>query len=90
MSELLKANDLTIDSLTLDERRAWHLSLNNQVRLVLGRQSAMDRLQRFIRFYPAVLAGKAKVIDEIDLRYTNGFVVRWNIPKEKVFSTDLG
>jgi len=90
MNDVLKPHDLTIDSLTLDERRAWHISLNNHVKLVLGRQDAMDRLQRFSRFYPAVLAGKSQVIEEIDLRYTNGFVVRWNIPKEKVFNSDLG
>jgi len=90
MSDVLKAHDLSIDGLTLDERRAWHLVLNNNVKLLLGRQSAMDRLQRFMRFYPAVLASKVMVINEIDLRYTNGFVVRWNIPKEQVSKTDLG
>lgn len=90
MSEVLKPYDLAITTLVLDERRAWHLSLDNHVKLVLGRHSTMDRLQRFVRFYPAVLAGRAKVIDEIDLRYTNGFVVRWNVPKDKAFGTDVG
>jgi len=90
MSEVLKPYDLAITTLVLDERRAWHLSLDNHVKLALGRHSAMDRLQRFVRFYPTVLAGRAQVIEEIDLRYTNGFVVRWNTSQDEVSNTDVG
>jgi len=90
MNNELKPFDLAITDVRLDERRAWHLTLNNNLKLALGRDYAMDRLQRFIRFYPTVLAGKSQEIKEIDLRYTNGFVVRWNIPKDKVLNSGMG
>lgn len=90
MSDVLKPYNLSIAGLTLDERRAWHVSLNNGVKLVLGRHSAMERLQRFVRFYPGVLASKSQMIEEIDLRYTNGFVVRWNVSPDKALNSELG
>lgn len=90
MTRMLAPYDLHIRRLNLDERRAWHLSLDDQLELVLGRENAVERLQRFIRFYPEVLAGKAREIKAVDLRYTNGFVVRWNIPSEKVFNSEMG
>jgi len=90
MSDVLKPYDLTITGLVLDERRAWQVSLNNGLKLVLGRHSTMDRLHRFVRFYPAVLASKSKMIEQIDLRYTNGFVVRWNVPQDKALNSEMG
>ena len=90
MTSVLKPYGLSISDLVLDERRAWNITLNNNLRLALGRDNAMDRLQRFVKFYPAVLAGKSQEIKEIDLRYTNGFVVRWNIPEDKVFKSGMG
>ena len=90
MNNVLKPFNMTITAVVLDERRAWHLTLNNNLKLALGRDSAMDRLQRFVRFYPAVLASKSQEIKEIDLRYTNGFVVRWNTPKDKILNSGVG
>lgn len=90
MSAVLKPYDLIIAGLVLDERRAWHVSLNNGLKLVLGRHSTMERLQRFVRFYPAVLASKSQMIEQIDLRYTNGFVVRWNVPQDRALNSELG
>jgi cell division protein FtsQ len=90
MNNMLKPFDLMITDVVLDERRAWHLTLNNNLKLALGRDNAMDRLQRFVRFYPTVLAGKSQEIEEIDLRYTNGFVVRWNLPNDKVLNSGMG
>ena len=71
-----KAN-LRIRKLRQDERRAWWIELDNGIELSLGREAFMPRLQRFTSLYPKVLAARALEIARVDLRYANGFAVRW-------------
>jgi cell division protein FtsQ len=61
----------------LDDRRAWHLQLDNAVLLELGRADAWQRLQRFVRAYPSIFAGRLDDLQHVDLRYSNGFSVYW-------------
>jgi len=61
----------------LDNRRAWHLQLAGGVRLELGRADAWKRLQRFVVAYPGVFAGRLAELQQVDLRYSNGFSVHW-------------
>lgn len=68
---------LTITAVALNARRAWQVTLDNGIELVLGRKDRMLRLRRFARVYPGALAGTADEIAQVDLRYTNGFAVRW-------------
>jgi cell division protein FtsQ len=63
--------------LELDNRRAWHLQLASGVQLELGRADAWKRLQRFVAAYPSVFAGRLAELQRVDLRYSNGFSVRW-------------
>jgi cell division protein FtsQ len=63
--------------LELDNRRAWHLQLASGVQLELGRADAWKRLQRFLVAYPSVFAGRLAELQRVDLRYSNGFSVRW-------------
>jgi cell division protein FtsQ len=63
--------------LELDNRRAWHLQLASGVQLELGRADAWKRLQRFVVAYPSVFAGRLAELQHVDLRYSNGFSVRW-------------
>ena len=63
--------------LELDNRRAWHLQLAGGVQLELGRADAWKRLQRFVVAYPNVFAGRLAELQHVDLRYSNGFSVRW-------------
>lgn len=63
--------------LELDKRRAWHLQLASGVQLELGRADAWKRLQRFVVAYPSVFAGRLAELQRVDLRYSNGFSVRW-------------
>jgi cell division protein FtsQ len=77
MQGMLRPLGLAITHLSLDERRAMSVRLSNGLQLGLGRQNADLRLLRFVRVYPRVLAPQLEAIDSIDLRYTNGFAVRW-------------
>jgi cell division protein FtsQ len=68
---------LRVARLQLDERRAWRIQTGNGVQLELGRAAAYERLQRFVRSYPAVFAGRLEQLQRVDLRYSNGFSVYW-------------
>ncbi len=77
MQGILKPLGLTITHISLNERRALSMRLNNGLLLGLGRQDTDLRLLRFVRVFPQVLEPRLAAIDSIDLRYTNGFAVRW-------------
>lgn len=68
---------LTIRDVTMDERRAWRVRLDNGVELMLGRSEHPERVERFIRAYPRILGPRISTVARVDLRYTNGFAVQW-------------
>lgn len=77
MALLLSTSNLAIKELQLSERFAWQLQLDNGIKLNLGRQQFMDRLQRFVDVYP-LLVNSGKAIEYIDLRYDTGLAVGWH------------
>ena len=72
--ETISRLGLSIVKITLDERHAWHITLNNSMTLILGRTKSEQRLQRFVRWYPQLEGGEVK---QADLRYSNGFSIEW-------------
>lgn len=76
MQSLLGATGLTINELFLSERFAWRVELSNGIRLNIGRQQFIDRLQNFIDIFP-LLQAQNKAINYIDLRYDIGLAVGW-------------
>lgn len=62
---------------SMDRRRAWTLQLENGVWLKLGRARPWKRLQRFVRAWPDVFAGRMTSLQSVDMRYSNGFSVEW-------------
>lgn len=77
MHALMATTNMAIDELSLSERFAWQVQLENGIRLNLGRQDFIDRLQRFIDVYP-LLAQQEKAVRYVDLRYDTGVAVGWN------------
>lgn len=61
---------------TLSERRAWQLKLDDGTVLELGRNGMEERLQRFVAAYRNTVALWPVRAYRIDLRYPNGFAVR--------------
>lgn len=68
---------LQVARVDLDERRAWQVYLDNGIELRLGRAEPWQRLQRFVRAYPGIFAGRIAKLQGVDLRYSNGFSVLW-------------
>ena len=68
---------LDVSSVTLNDRRAWSFDLENGVRIIIGRYSFDDRLERFLKFIPTLMPDRIKKIKAVDLRYSNGLSVLW-------------
>jgi cell division protein FtsQ len=68
---------LKLAKLTQDDRRAWWLTFDNGLEVYVGREQLEPRLQRLAQLYPRVLAAQIDRIAVVDLRYGNGFAVRW-------------
>lgn len=63
--------------LELDERRAWTVELTDGGLIRLGREDTQSRIERLVRAWPGVESAQDQQIALIDLRYPNGFAVRW-------------
>ncbi len=86
----LKHIGLGIARISMDERRALELELNNGIVLLLGRDQALERVGKLVDIYLAVLHERVDDIVGVDLRYTNGFAVQWKPHSEGVREADLG
>jgi cell division protein FtsQ len=90
LSKQLATVNLSIKALSLDERRAWTVTLDDEVRLVLGRNADHRRLQKFIHVYPKTLAARLDQVQQVDLRYPNGFAVQWRPGTDAAASARAG
>ncbi|MBR9729044.1 cell division protein FtsQ/DivIB [Shewanella intestini] len=82
LNELLSINGFNLASLHLSPRHAWFAVLDNGIKIDLGREDKMSRVQRFINVYPTLMQSDKK-IDTIDLRYDTGFAVGWQKTKKE-------
>lgn len=80
MGQLLRPLNRKITQLTLAERGAWELQLDDGMKIMLGRDRIMEKIQRFIRLYEMELAQSTTPILVVDVRYNNGIAVQWGTP----------
>ena len=61
----------------------WRISLNQQISVMLGRDTIAQRFSTFTTVYPYLVAQapKHKQLTYIDLRYDHGFAVKWQSVK---------
>ena len=78
-AEILAPLGSGIDRVVLSARHAWQLRLANGQHLMLGRDAdaAEARLRRFVEVEGAALRDINRSFDTVDLRYPNGFAVRF-------------
>ncbi len=82
ISALLARHGLTAQSLRLSRRGSWSLQLDGGARVVAGRGDPLPRLQRFAQALPRLLAVETRPLERADLRYANGFSLRWQAPSQ--------
>jgi len=91
MSASLQILNLQIKELTMDERRAWSMKLDDGTILNLGREQTNERLQRFVKIYKGLAVVNKEKAAIVDLRYTNGFAIRWeSSSKQAALKAQLG
>ena len=76
-TRLLGAVDLAVSGVRLSARGSWTLTLADGARAVIGRADPAPRLERLVRVFPRLRSIDTRDFERIDLRYTNGFAVRW-------------
>jgi cell division protein FtsQ len=76
-SEQLMPLGLEVNRLSLDQRGAWSMTLDNGTQVYLGRDFAGQRLQRLLSSWDVLMTDQPLPPRDIDLRYTNGFAVLW-------------
>jgi len=75
--ELFAKVGIGVQEVVLDPRGSWKLELNNGAVVVVGRNEARARLDRFVRLLPQLLTQNTQQLARADLRYTNGFALTW-------------
>ncbi|MGF1546316.1 MAG: cell division protein FtsQ/DivIB [Thiotrichales bacterium] len=75
--QVLQELGLNLVELQEDARLDQRLVLRDGVSLALGRRNREERLQRFAEVFRSTLSPFIARIDGLDLRYANGFAVRW-------------
>ncbi|EGY28841.1 Cell division septal protein [Candidatus Regiella insecticola 5.15] len=80
INPILASNNFTLKMAQMSARHSWQLVLDNDVRLELGRNDHIERLQRFIELYPLLekQPDNNKKLNYIDLRYDTGVAVGWS------------
>ncbi len=73
----LAATQLAVDTLSMDERGAWHLKLKTGQEIRFGRRDLPERVDRFFEVVTPALVEQFNRVAYVDLRYTNGFAVGW-------------
>ena len=71
---------LLIEGIALSHRGGWRIQLASGMAIELGRSDPGGRLKRFLDVWPRIAGTHASAPAYVDLRYTNGFAVRWADP----------
>ena len=79
--QTLKPTGLSLAEIRLSERAAWQIKTEgaNPLMLELGRVDPGARLARFVAYYPGTIAKLQRAgmrVEQVDLRYRNGFAAR--------------
>lgn len=75
--EVLAPAGLKVVAVSIDERGAWNVELDTALVMRLGRSQIEERLRRFSETAIPTLGDRIGQVAYVDLRYGNGFAVRW-------------
>lgn len=73
----------SIRDLGLSERRAWRLQLARGSAIILGRNDVQSRIDRLTDSVLPNLHEELVNVEQIDMRYTNGFAIKWRNNSEE-------
>jgi len=76
--ELFAATGIGVNALAQDRRGSWSMELSDGTQIVVGRNDAEARIERFAGLMPRLVAQQGRPLQRADLRYTNGFALVWS------------
>jgi cell division protein FtsQ len=76
-TDILQGTGQEIRRIRLDARGAWTLELAGGTRVEVGREAPAERLRRMAASWSQLRRLKDVLPAGVDLRYSNGFAVRW-------------
>ena len=76
-SDIIKQTGYDIRSTKVSNRGGWNLYLSNGINLKLGSQQIDAKLVRMIDTWSKLAKLNEEMPETIDLRYTNGYAVKW-------------
>lgn len=77
INSILSPLHFKITRLELNPTETWNLTLDNGIKIKMGRKEVLTKISQFAKVYPKIISGRTSEIDSIDLRYSNGLAVRW-------------
>ena len=78
-----------VSGLSLSARGQWEVTFRNGMSIVPSTPFDIAALMQFTRTLPSILGGDMPRVARIDLRYANGFAVRWReTPSDSEASKD--
>ena len=80
---------IRIKSIDLSERRAWRVQLHKGPLVILGRSDIENRITRFTNSVLSGLGNEINKVEKIDMRYTNGFSIKWNVDPSQLIESGL-
>ena len=76
MNKILSKELMQVGTITLSERLSWEVITDNQVKIILGKDNIIKKLNLFTNNYQNILAELKNRIEYVDLRYKDGFSVK--------------
>jgi cell division protein FtsQ len=77
LAPAISALNASVERLSLDKRGTWQVGLDNGLELQLGYEDDLESTGAYIALLPQILGERYVAAERIDLRYSNGFAVRW-------------
>ena len=74
--KVLRPLQQNIARMSLSDRRAWRVHLDNGTLLELGREQMGVRLERYVQVHDRSIVQLNQQLTYVDLRYPSGFAVR--------------
>ena len=89
-AEVFAANTKEFNSLTkiynIDSRGAVNIDLTNGFKIKVGRDNVDSKIERLVSIYAQQIRPRRNEIQQLDLRYSNGFTIAWK--KEALIDRD--
>lgn len=76
----------TISQINIDSRGAVNIDLTNGLKIKVGRENVDSKIERLASIYAQQIRPRRNEIQQLDLRYSNGFSIAWK--KEALIDRD--